>query len=254
MSVEDLGAISLRDACRLAVREALKAGTLVRPAHCSECNAPDRKADGATRSTIHGHHDDYTKPLDVRWLCVRCHMQVHAPAVSRGLRRSNVARRGAVWVEPLATDSQREREIADGVVTLYDPAWVFAQLVTWRDQADEDDGRGYFTLERDGGAQRPLFVRPHPPDDVLAAEVAGERLWQVRDLRARVEAVRDVLGAWRARFLSIAGWVPPEGRRLHEGCFRAGPTHKPSVEMARAGALARHARERHARAVHQEAA
>lgn len=107
MSVEDLGAISLRDACRLAVREALKAGTLVRAAHCSECNAPDRKADGAPRSTIHGHHDDYTKPLDVRWLCARCHMQVHAPAVSHGLRRSNVARRGAVWVEPRHIDEAR---------------------------------------------------------------------------------------------------------------------------------------------------
>jgi hypothetical protein len=27
---------------------------------------------------VHGHHRDYTKPLDVTWLCVRCHLRVHA--------------------------------------------------------------------------------------------------------------------------------------------------------------------------------
>lgn len=32
---------------------------------------------GATEN-IHGHHHDYSKPLDVTWLCARCHHRLHA--------------------------------------------------------------------------------------------------------------------------------------------------------------------------------
>ena len=32
---------------------------------------------GATEK-VHGHHDDYSKPLDVRWLCEQDHLLWHA--------------------------------------------------------------------------------------------------------------------------------------------------------------------------------
>jgi hypothetical protein len=44
---------------------------LVRPAVCENCNAiPEH-------GPLHGHHDDYLKPLDVRWLCRSCHVKHH---------------------------------------------------------------------------------------------------------------------------------------------------------------------------------
>ena len=31
-----------------------------------------------TTERVHGHHDDYSKPLEVRWLCARHHRLLHA--------------------------------------------------------------------------------------------------------------------------------------------------------------------------------
>jgi hypothetical protein len=51
------------------VKKALKSGELVRPLTCEAC--------GKIRRTW-AHHDDYLKPLQVRWLCKPCHAKWHA--------------------------------------------------------------------------------------------------------------------------------------------------------------------------------
>lgn len=43
-------------------------GELVKPDKCSECG---------TEGRIDGHHEDYSKPLEVMWLCGECHRKRH---------------------------------------------------------------------------------------------------------------------------------------------------------------------------------
>lgn len=57
-----------KHAAQMRVYNAVKRGTLVRPAICSRCPETHR---------IEGHHDDYGKPLDVMWLCTACHRARH---------------------------------------------------------------------------------------------------------------------------------------------------------------------------------
>lgn len=58
-----------RHAARLAVRRAIESGAMLRQP-CEKCGA----------EPAHGHHDDYSKPLDVRWLCPVHHREHHAKA------------------------------------------------------------------------------------------------------------------------------------------------------------------------------
>ena len=54
---------------------ALERGILVNPGKCSQCGSVGIFRDG--RNSIQGHHDDYNKPLEVRWLCQSCHHEWH---------------------------------------------------------------------------------------------------------------------------------------------------------------------------------
>jgi len=46
-------------------------GKIKKPNKCSKCKKTFEKR------YIHGHHHDYDKPLDVKWLCHWCHMRLH---------------------------------------------------------------------------------------------------------------------------------------------------------------------------------
>lgn len=55
--------------------KAVKKGVLVNPGLCSKCGCENTFKDG--RSGIQAHHCDYDKPLDVIWLCQKCHHEWH---------------------------------------------------------------------------------------------------------------------------------------------------------------------------------
>jgi hypothetical protein len=56
------------------VNRAIKSGHLACGC-CEVCGRAHIVKNG--RRQIIAHHDDYNKPLDVRWLCYRCHRQWH---------------------------------------------------------------------------------------------------------------------------------------------------------------------------------
>lgn len=55
-------------AAHVITGNAIRDGKLTQASNCSVCNSTEK---------IEGHHDDYTKPLEVRWLCKKCHKEWH---------------------------------------------------------------------------------------------------------------------------------------------------------------------------------
>lgn len=59
---------SKKSEARYQLNLAVKRGDIEKPVICEICSM---------NKFIHGHHDNYSKPLDVRWLCTECHGLEH---------------------------------------------------------------------------------------------------------------------------------------------------------------------------------
>lgn len=59
----------MKYAAHILVGNAVRDGRLVKSDKCEECSAKG--------GSLHGHHDDYAMPLNVRWLCPVCHKAWH---------------------------------------------------------------------------------------------------------------------------------------------------------------------------------
>ena len=57
---------------RVALSKAKRSGAVTVPDFCSSCGLA---------GPVEGHHEDYSKPLEVTWLCTGCHTRLH-----RGIR------------------------------------------------------------------------------------------------------------------------------------------------------------------------
>lgn len=57
-----------KSAAHAVIRRGLKNGKVVAKEFCERCNCDGK---------LHAHHEDYSKPLDVMWLCTSCHGKRH---------------------------------------------------------------------------------------------------------------------------------------------------------------------------------
>lgn len=72
------------------VEQAIYVKKLVRPDTCEECGGSGQPyRDG--RAAIQAHHNDYNKPLEVRWLCKGCHHHWHEENQAVPLREEVVS-------------------------------------------------------------------------------------------------------------------------------------------------------------------
>lgn len=66
------------------IRNMLKYGKMIKPKKCEVCLKSKK---------LLAHHEDYNKPLDVRWVCYSCHKLIHQGEISviRHGRKGEVA-------------------------------------------------------------------------------------------------------------------------------------------------------------------
>lgn len=57
----------------ITFQNAVRSGKIIRPEICGACKKP---------GIIQAHHDDYTKPLEVKWLCAKCHSRAHHAVIA----------------------------------------------------------------------------------------------------------------------------------------------------------------------------
>ena len=87
------GGIQSDDKVHNIVEKALKKGLLV-PRDCETCGETYRFKDG--RTAVQAHHDDYNKPLDVTWLCQKCHHVWHRD--NKPVKREETKREPAEFI------------------------------------------------------------------------------------------------------------------------------------------------------------
>lgn len=112
------------------IAKAIKDGLITRPKKCSQCGHTGK---------INGHHEDYDKPLELVWLCNRCHIRLHYgvawDAPDRGPKgRSLPADQTSIYIDrkQYALPSLRkEPYITSGLLLNY----------------KEVDGRNYFSKQ-----------------------------------------------------------------------------------------------------------
>jgi len=68
-------------AANVLLGNAVRSGRIIKPLECSRCGSIPHRRD------LHGHHEDYAKPLEVEWICVKCHGLEHYGEAPQPIQR-----------------------------------------------------------------------------------------------------------------------------------------------------------------------
>ena len=71
------------DHAQNVLEKAILYGKVKRVTVCEKCGTSGTFADG--RNMVQAHHCDYNKPLDVMWLCQKCHHEWHKTNIAKGV-------------------------------------------------------------------------------------------------------------------------------------------------------------------------
>ena len=80
------GGSTASDKAQNILEEAIEKKIVIRKVVCEICGDTPTFSDG--RTGIQAHHPDYNKPLDVIWLCQKCHHEWHIN--NRAIQRKEV--------------------------------------------------------------------------------------------------------------------------------------------------------------------
>lgn len=87
---------------RSLLSNAVCEGKIIRPSQCSLCLSSD--------GVVEGHHPDYSKPLDVIWVCKSCHFVIHERIKYHRERLNPENPQGYVIVQPTEETCRGEFE------------------------------------------------------------------------------------------------------------------------------------------------
>src|SRR3990167_6447292 len=101
-----------------AVEKALRSGQITKPASCESC--------GGT-ALIEGHHEDYSQPLVVQWICRRCHKKAHHSLCPKGHQYDSLNAQGSRVCRECGRQRWHRRQAARFDPSLAQPTPFFAK-------------------------------------------------------------------------------------------------------------------------------
>ena len=105
-----------KNQARDAVSRALEDGRLHKPSFCTRCHVPT--------SALEAHHKDYSRRLEVRWLCSPCHSieHPHSPVFKNPPRERPCKKCGTPML--FAQGDKSDRKLCDQCTSAARATWV----------------------------------------------------------------------------------------------------------------------------------